>query len=41
MLEEVTEDMRLEWGARRTRGGRSRYTPEENYEQTPSSTRGD
>jgi type II secretory pathway predicted ATPase ExeA len=41
MLEEVTEDMRLEWGARRIRGGRPRYTPEEDYEQSPFSTRGD
>src|SRR5271163_239914 len=41
MLEEVTEDMRLDWGPRRARGGRSRYAPEEDYEQTPFSTRGD
>ena len=41
MLEEVSQDMRLDWGARRVRGGRPRYAPEEDYEQTPYSTRGD
>ncbi|HLJ17536.1 MAG TPA: AAA family ATPase [Bryobacteraceae bacterium] len=41
MLEEVTEDLRLEWGARRTRGGRPRYTSEENYDQAPFYTRGE
>lgn len=41
MLEEVSKDMRLEWPARRPRGGRSRYSDEGAFEQSPYSSRAD
>lgn len=40
MLDEVSNDMRLEWPGRRQRTPRSRYA-DETYEQTPFYTRGD
>jgi general secretion pathway protein A len=41
MLDEVCNDMRLEWAGSRVRGQRSRYTDEASFEQTPFYTRGD
>ena len=43
MLDEVSRDMRLEWPGSRPRGGRSRYTNEESFQQPAQSffTRGD
>lgn len=40
MLEEVSQDMRLEWPGRRVRGPRSRYA-DATLEETPFYTRGD
>lgn len=40
MLEEVSQDMRLEWPGRHTRGGRGRY-PQESYDHPTVFTRGD
>jgi hypothetical protein len=39
MLDEVSQDLRLEWPGRRPRGERTRYNLE-TYEETPSVRRG-
>jgi hypothetical protein len=39
MLDEVSQDLRLEWPGRRARGERTRYSLE-TYEETPSVRRG-
>jgi hypothetical protein len=42
MLDEVCQDMRLEWAGSRTRGQRPRFAPGgEEYDQAPFFTRGD